>query len=166
MMHQRQEGAETGMQDPKDEGTRILQSHGNYLPDHTTLYPVSLTSSVIPLWNAHISHKNSADSQQSASYCLCTNTCSYKRKYTAHFCQLLYTFVSPVYFNYSVNSSKSIHRKVSPCFSGCALAQAVSHRPLTTEAQVQSEATPCGVCGRQSNNKTGFSPSTLAFPSL
>jgi len=62
------------MHDPKHEGTRILQIRGNYLPDHTTLYPVSLTSSATPLSNAHTSHKNSADSQQSASYDLCTNT--------------------------------------------------------------------------------------------
>ena len=45
--------------------------------------PVSLTSSAIPLWNAHIPHKNSADSQQSASNGMCTNTCSYNRKHTA-----------------------------------------------------------------------------------
>ena len=145
-----------------------------------TLYPVSLTPSAIPLWNAPISHKNSADSQQSASYDLstltvssqqamiwapwqqsasydlCTNTCSYNRKYTAHFCQLLYTSVSSLYFTYSESSHKPVHREVPPCFSGCAMAQAVGHRPPTMRAQVQSQATPHGICGKQSNTGMGF----------
>jgi hypothetical protein len=37
---------------------------------------------------------------------------------------------------------------------GRAMAQAVSRRPLTTEAR------PCGICGGQSGTGTGFSPST------
>jgi len=64
------------MHDPEDEGTRILESRGNCLLTTRHCITLNLTSSAIPLWNAHISHKNSADSQQSASYDLCTNTSS------------------------------------------------------------------------------------------
>jgi hypothetical protein len=38
----------------------------------------------------------------------------------------------------------------------------VSRRPLTAEARVQSRASPR--CGGQSDNETGFSPSTLVLP--
>jgi hypothetical protein len=42
---------------------------------------------------------------------------------------------------------------------GRAMAQAVSRRPLTSEAQVRSRISPCGICG----TGTGFSPSTSVF---
>jgi hypothetical protein len=44
------------------------------------------------------------------------------------------------------------------------MAQAVSRRPLTTEARVQSRISPCGICGGQSGTGTGFSPSASGFP--
>ena len=44
------------------------------------------------------------------------------------------------------------------------MAQAASRRPLTAEARVRSLVRPCGVCGRQSGTRTGFSPSTSVFP--
>jgi hypothetical protein len=44
------------------------------------------------------------------------------------------------------------------------MAQAVSRRPLTTEARVRSQVGPCGICGEQSGIGTGFSPSTSVFP--
>jgi hypothetical protein len=44
------------------------------------------------------------------------------------------------------------------------MAQAVSRRPLTTEARVRSPVSPCGICGGQSGTETGFSPSTSVFP--
>ena len=37
------------------------------------------------------------------------------------------------------------------------MAQAVSHRPLTLEARVLSQGTKCGICGRQSGARSGFS---------
>jgi hypothetical protein len=42
--------------------------------------------------------------------------------------------------------------------------QAVSHRPLTGEARVQSHVSLCAIYGRQSDTETGFSPSTSVFP--
>jgi hypothetical protein len=47
--------------------------------------------------------------------------------------------------------------------SGHALAQVISHLPLTAEdrAQIQSHAGPCGFCGEPS--RTGFVPSTSVF---
>jgi hypothetical protein len=47
---------------------------------------------------------------------------------------------------------------------GCAMAQAVSRRPLTSEARVRSRVSSCGICGGQSGNGTGFPPSTLVPP--
>jgi hypothetical protein len=44
------------------------------------------------------------------------------------------------------------------------MAQAVSRRPLTAAAGVQSRIGPCGTFGGQSGTETGFSPSTLVFP--
>jgi hypothetical protein len=44
------------------------------------------------------------------------------------------------------------------------MAQAVSHRPHTTDAQVHAWVNPCGICGGQSSTGTRFSPSSLVFP--
>jgi hypothetical protein len=44
------------------------------------------------------------------------------------------------------------------------MAQAVSRRPLTAEAQVRSWVRPCGICGGQSATGTVFSLSTSVFP--
>jgi hypothetical protein len=47
---------------------------------------------------------------------------------------------------------------------GRAMAQAVSRRPLTSEARVRSRVSPCGIYGGQSGTGTGFPPSTSVFP--
>jgi hypothetical protein len=47
---------------------------------------------------------------------------------------------------------------------GCVMTQAVSRRPLTAEARVRSQVSPCGICGGQSGTGTGFPPSTSVFP--
>ena len=44
------------------------------------------------------------------------------------------------------------------------MAQAVSCWSVTAEAQVQSPASPDGICGAQSGIGTGISLSTLVFP--
>jgi hypothetical protein len=45
-----------------------------------------------------------------------------------------------------------------------AVAQAVSWLPFTTDAQFQSQTSPCRIFGGQSDIATGFSPSTAVFP--
>jgi hypothetical protein len=47
---------------------------------------------------------------------------------------------------------------------GRVMAQAVSRRPLTAEARVCTQVSPCGVCGGQSGNGTGFYTSFSVFP--
>ena len=44
----------------------------------------------------------------------------------------------------------------------CAVAQAVSRRPLTAEARVLSRVSPCGICGGQSGAVTSF-PLSISF---
>jgi hypothetical protein len=45
------------------------------------------------------------------------------------------------------------------------MAQAVSHRPVTSEARVRSRVSPCGIFGGQIGTGTGFFfPSTSVFP--
>jgi len=43
---------------------------------------------------------------------------------------------------------------------GHEMAQVVRYRPLTTEAQLQSQASPSGICGGQSGTGIDFSPGT------
>ena len=47
-----------------------------------------------------------------------------------------------------------------------AIPQAVSRRPFTVEARVQSKASPCEICSGQSDTGTGFSGSTSFFSLL
>jgi hypothetical protein len=44
------------------------------------------------------------------------------------------------------------------------MAQAVSHWPLTMEAQVCAWISPCGIYGGQSDTGTGFPQSFLVLP--
>jgi hypothetical protein len=48
--------------------------------------------------------------------------------------------------------------------SGRAMGRAVSRRPPTADARVQSQVSPCGLCDGQSGTGTGFSQSTSVFP--
>jgi hypothetical protein len=47
---------------------------------------------------------------------------------------------------------------------GCAMAQVISHWPLTAEAWVHTWVNPCGICGGQSGTATGLSQSSSVFP--
>jgi hypothetical protein len=44
-----------------------------------------------------------------------------------------------------------------------AMAQAISRRPPTAEARVQSRVSLCAICGGQSGTGTGFSPQVRRF---
>jgi hypothetical protein len=46
----------------------------------------------------------------------------------------------------------------------CVMVQVVCHHPLTTEASVQPQGSPCRICGGKSGNRTGFSHNTSIFP--
>jgi len=48
-------------------------------------------------------------------------------------------------------------------FEGRSIAQAVSHWSATAEDRIRSQAKQCELCGGQSGNGTGFSPSISAF---
>lgn len=43
-------------------------------------------------------------------------------------------------------------------------AHAVSRRAVTAEARVQSQISPCGICGGESGSGRGFSLCTSIFP--
>jgi len=40
------------------------------------------------------------------------------------------------------------------------LSEAVSRQPVTAEARVHSQASPCGICGEQSGTRAGLSART------
>jgi hypothetical protein len=44
------------------------------------------------------------------------------------------------------------------------MAQAVRHRPFTTEARLRSQVGPRGICGGQGGTGTGFSPEYFGSP--
>jgi hypothetical protein len=48
---------------------------------------------------------------------------------------------------------------------GLAMAQAVSRRPLTAETRVCARASPCGICGGQSDTRQVFFCELFIFPS-
>jgi hypothetical protein len=43
------------------------------------------------------------------------------------------------------------------------MAEAVRHRPLTSEVQVESQISPYEVCGGQNGTRVGFSANTSVF---
>jgi len=45
-----------------------------------------------------------------------------------------------------------------------AVAEAVRHRPLTSEVQVETQVSPCDVCGGQNVSRAGSSKKYLRFP--
>jgi hypothetical protein len=44
------------------------------------------------------------------------------------------------------------------------MAQVFSRRPLTAEARVRDQVSPCGICDGQIVTGTGFSPSSSVSP--
>jgi len=52
----------------------------------------------------------------------------------------------------------------SVCFQDNAMAQAVSHRPLTAEVLFQSQISQCGICDGQSGQWNRFLIHYFAFP--
>ena len=70
------------------------------------------------------------------------------------------TLIANSYACHSATLFGNSRRSGSPC----AVAQAVSGRPLTAKDRVRSQASTCGICGGQSDTSTGFSPSTSVFP--
>jgi hypothetical protein len=44
------------------------------------------------------------------------------------------------------------------------MGRAGSRRPVSADAQVESQNSPCGICGGRSGNGTGYSPQYFDFP--
>jgi hypothetical protein len=66
------------------------------------------------------------------------------------------------------NNIKKTETNTESASSNCSqdgrtMAQAVSHQPLTVQARVCTQVTPCGICGGLDRIETGFSLSSLAF---
>ena len=61
----------------------------------------------------------------------------------------------------TIFTKKRLH---SVCFQGSAMAQAVSHRPLTAEVLFQSQISQCGICDGQSRQRNRFLIHYFAFP--
>jgi hypothetical protein len=68
---------------------------------------------------------------------------------------------------YELDFLYAVHLKYSLTID-CAMIQAVSLRPLTTEAWIRSQGSTCDICGGQSGTGTGFSPSAMyiGFPTM
>ena len=60
----------------------------------------------------------------------------------------------------------SIQTRLISTFTGRAMGRAVSRRPLTVEARVPPQVSPCEVYHTQTSIWAGFSPSTSIFPSV
>jgi hypothetical protein len=52
-------------------------------------------------------------------------------------------------------TSGTLHLGAAPK-NGCVMAQDVSHQPLTVEAQVRAQVSPCGIYDGQNGTGTGF----------
>jgi hypothetical protein len=74
-------------------------------------------------------------------------------------CKKFWIYVHMINFLQPAQSSGSFNISLD-----CAMAQVVSCRPLTTEAQVRARVSPCVICGGQTGTGTGFSPSSSVFP--
>jgi len=74
--------------------------------------------------------------------------------------------------HYTAGISNTCCRTDTFLLSGYVVAQAVHSQPLTAEAQVESQASLCGICGAQSGTRTGvkgvlhFSHFTVIPPKL
>jgi len=51
-----------------------------------------------------------------------------------------------------------------PFIQGCTVAYAISCKSIGVEIPVRSQTSPCGICTRQSGDRTGFPPSPSVFP--
>jgi len=79
---------------------------------------------------------------------------------------ILQVSFSVPFFLFFLLPPRCVFTDTNKMFDGHALAQVVSCQSLTAEAHVCSQASLCGICGGQSGNGTGFTLSTVVFPSL
>jgi len=72
----------------------------------------------------------------------------------------LITMMLHVYLHQEFKKKKKKKRKKNTSTNRMAMAQVVSHWPVTADTHVWSQARPCGIFGGWSGSGTGFTPNT------
>jgi hypothetical protein len=67
-------------------------------------------------------------------------------------------------FTFTICLRQIVWEESTNGYLGRAIAQAVDRRLVAEEARARAQVSPCAICGGQSGNVTGLSPTHLVFP--